>query len=287
MLRAFFGHHKAATTWIRSILRDASIALGLDMQVINTPDDWAGYSCLGDWVRAKSPDVIVLPNATIEDVKTLPEMRGFHVTRDPRDVIVSGYFSHRNSHEESFDGLVWTELPPHRKALQELDKEAGLLAEIEFSGQHLDKMSAWSYDLPGVLEFKMEDMIADPLPHWRRILGHFELDSTEKRWDEAVRMAMVNWNLAPRRGTARIAGKLRRFLPPVPMHRLPVSYLPWTLDRYSFSNLTGGRPPGQEDPGHHFRRGVAGDWRNHLNDKHLAAIRARYGDLVERLGYDT
>ena len=34
-----------------------------------------------------------------------------------RDVLVSSYFSHRNSHPVSFAGVEWPELVPHRERL--------------------------------------------------------------------------------------------------------------------------------------------------------------------------
>ena len=71
----------------------------------------------------------------------------------------------------------------------------------------------------------------------------------------------------------------------LPRRRLPAGYLPWALDRFSFERLAGGRKRGEEDQGSHYRRGVAGDWRNHLTQRHLAAFRERFGDLTERLGY--
>ena len=85
-------------------------------------------------------------------------------------------------------------------------------------------------------------------------------------------------------GTAWLRRHLR--LPNFPLHQLPAAYVPWVLERYSFANLSGGRERGQEDVLSHYRRGVVGDWRTHLTSKHLDAIRDRFGDLVERLGYE-
>lgn len=34
-----------------------------------------------------------------------------------------------------------------------------------------------------------------------------------------------------------------------------------------------------------IRSATVGDWRNHLNEEHLAIFRSRYVDLIERLGY--
>jgi hypothetical protein len=48
----------------------------------------------------------------------------------------------------------------------------------------------------------------------------------------------------------------------------------------------GGRKIGEEDEKSHYRKGIAGDWRNHLTDDHVKLFRKCHGDLVERLGYD-
>lgn len=35
----------------------------------------------------------------------------------------------------------------------------------------------------------------------------------------------------------------------------------------------------------HIRKAAVGDWRNHLNDQHLAIFRETHGDLIKSLGY--
>ncbi len=53
----------------------------------------------------------------------------------------------------------------------------------------------------------------------------------------------------------------------------------------SFEKLTGGRARGQEDPGSYFRKGVAGDWKNHIDAETNAFIIAKAGPLMRRFGY--
>ncbi|GAA1402099.1 hypothetical protein ACFQZ4_47665 [Catellatospora coxensis] len=285
MLRAFFGRHKTASTWARSILHDAAHALGLKVLTVHVPDQWAGHASVGDYVRAEQPDLLVMTNVTQAQFETLPPLRGLNVIRDPRDIIVSGYFSHRNSHPEQLMGIVWHELVAHRRVLSEVDVEAGLLAEIEFSGVFLDPMCEWNYANPGVLELRMEDMVADPYATWTRALTH--LDLVAPGGFERLRHAASTWNLADRRETPRSLARARRFLPPVPLRRLPQAHVAGALARFSFERLSQGRRPGQEDVHSHYRRGVAGDWRNHLSEVHLKAITARYGDIVQQFGYST
>jgi hypothetical protein len=52
-----------------------------------------------------------------------------------------------------------------------------------------------------------------------------------------------------------------------------------------FEKLSGGRPRGVEDESSHFRRGVVGDWRNHLDAETHAYFLAQAGTLMARFGY--
>ena len=58
------------------------------------------------------------------------------------------------------------------------------------------------------------------------------------------------------------------------------------LAQASFVKLSGGRRPGQEDRRSFFRKGIPGDWRNHLGDKVDAEFRKRAGVWLDRFGYE-
>jgi hypothetical protein len=204
--------------------------------------DWPQFETLGDLVRAAEPDLLLHTNALRRDVETLPPFRGFHVIRDPRDLIVSGYFSHLYSHPTQ----DWSELREHRRELRLLDLVDGLRSEIDWSAQFIDNMSDWDYQQPDVLEMAMEELVDDPAAGWTAILRHLGI-----------------------------------------LSRLPDGLLGEVLENRAFQRLAGGRPRGQENRGHHYRRGIPGDWRNYLTPVHLAAIQRRYGDLVARLGYES
>jgi hypothetical protein len=287
LVRGYFCHHKTASTWGRILLNEVAAALGLSLRTFMSERHWDGYASAGDRVRAEGTQVIIVSDPRPELMATLPPVRGFHVIRDPRDILVSSYFSHRNSHPVSFAGVEWPELVPHRERLLKLDEEEGILAELEFSGWMIDTMAAWDYDRPDMLEVRMEDLTADPVGIWAAVLRHLDLLAPPGAHQVAP-MARVTWNLAVRRERPATVAALRRRLRlgRLPLRRLPEAYLPWALDRFSFQRLAGGRQRGEEDQGSHYRRGVAGDWRNHLTPRHLAAFRERFGDLTQRLGYE-
>lgn len=246
MLRAFYARHRAASQWSRAIVTDVAATLGLRFAIYYHHDQWAEYNTLGEAVEARGIDFLMLTNARQMDVDTLPESRAVHLFRDPRDMVVSGYFSHRNSHPIEVDGVVWTELIRHRINLLKMEKDAGMAAEVEFSGYFLDHMLSWNYDAPNTLAVRMEDLVSDPVEQWRRVLEHWQM-----------------------------------------LELLPDGHLDELLRTYTFDQLAGGgRKVGEEDETSHYRKGIPGDWRNHLTDDHLTLFRKCYGDLVERLGYD-
>lgn len=53
----------------------------------------------------------------------------------------------------------------------------------------------------------------------------------------------------------------------------------------SFAALSGGRTAGQSDPSSFFRKGVAGDWRNHFTDADRQVFKQVAGETLIALGY--
>lgn len=290
MLRVYLSHHKAASSWIRRILVELGTALRLDVRHLDTRASYAPYATMREMIDAEQPDIVMINDYGPDVVDTLPPFRGFRVIRDPRDIVVSAYYSHRNSHPTDWSGYHWAELAAHRAALLRLSPHDGLLSEMAFSGpRFIDKMAAWQSSPRGVCCIKMEDLISDPVMYWRQIFELLELFPPATRRAQPFPMFRIRWNMYGRCGwpvqwPASFPHKYTRF-PRVAVSHIPPAYVPWTVRRNSFSALSGGRQPGDEDSRHHYRRGVPGDWRSSFTDEHIAAFRLWFGDLAEKLGY--
>ncbi len=57
------------------------------------------------------------------------------------------------------------------------------------------------------------------------------------------------------------------------------------VEHASFQALSGGREPGCEDKSSFFRKGIAGDWRNHLTEEQSAVMRQASSGLMDEFGY--
>jgi hypothetical protein len=290
VLRAYFSHHKAASSWVKRILFELGTVLGLDVRHLDVPSSYAPHRAVAEMIAAEAPDIIIRNDQPPGQLDELPPLRGFRVIRDPRDVVVSAYYSHRNSHPVHWRDYEWSELVEHRQVLRELDEHAGLLREIEFSGpRFIDVLAQWNREPRNLLVVRMEDLVKNPVAWWGQILMHLDLLDHGRRGG-ALALQRAKWNLvgrphAPETWSTSFPRRYAR-LPRLRISRLPLSYIPWTVARNSFAALSGGREPGDENPHHHYRRGVPGNWRDHFTAEHLAAFRMRFGDLAEQLGYE-
>lgn len=206
---------------------------------------------LGQWVAGQDIEFLVYANAHPGQVATLGDFRGFHVIRDPRDLIISAYFSHKQTHHTE----NWPELEAHRKSLNQVSMEEGLFLEIDFckilliGGTEVGLLSSiqqWNYAQDNILEIKFEKITQEPLTVFTEIFNFLGL------------------------------------LPDETGHE----FLRQSLDRLNFRRLSGGRLQGTEDTTSHYRKGSSGDWRQHFTRGHLDYFEAEYGNLVERLGYE-
>ena len=93
-LLRYFGQHKCASTWVIGILYDISAVLGLktyEKQIVLIPSPH-------ETIVERNPDFYFCQTSDYAKTTALPVFKEFHVIRDPRDIAVSGYYSHLYSH---------------------------------------------------------------------------------------------------------------------------------------------------------------------------------------------
>jgi hypothetical protein len=269
MLRCYFGHHKCGSTWIEEICADVCLESGHRMKVVFREEDLPGET-LGEFAKRSGTDFLAFANAGYAQVLTLPPCKGFHVVRDPRDVVVSAYFSHLYSHPTH----QWPELLEYRKRLESCDVAAGLSLEIDFRAQQFEEMMSWPAEAPGILQLRFEELIAAPFPSFIAIFRHLEL-LDERHFDVRRRISHLGQRVAGRLG-------LRPGRAPVPTERL--LGIVWEHD---FAKKSGGRQAGDENVRSHYRKGQAGDWQNHFRPEHRRQFHERYAPLLAKYGYES
>ena len=236
---AYYGHHKCGTTWISHIVSELCHQLDLRYN-LQWNDQLFGKDI--DAIRKITPfDFLCYTNADYIQISHL-NAKAFHVVRDPRDLIISAYYSHLYSHPDD-----WPRIRLFRKQLKMLSKEDGLLREIEYSLMNYHHLLTWDYTTSNIKEVKFEDMITHPLETWAAILSHLGLypeTLTHKKLEDII-------------------------------------------TKYSFKKMSGGRARGENKSTHHFRKGIAGDWRNHFNSRHIKYFKQLYNPILLKLGYET
>lgn len=275
---AFFGHHKCASTWATHISYELCNHLGFKPLYFKTAfEEQSAFAQV--FKKTGKPTMLISQSSAVDNLHLLERpFRGFHIIRDPRDLVVSGYFSHLKTHAIG----DWTNLETHRSALTSMEKDEGLLKEFEFSAMWLRHLDEWNYDDPNIFETKMETLTADPLNEWRRVVQFLGLYD-EKFEPTAVNKAMFD-------GFAFVNRATKYWNLPEALRPNKSGLSEWALnqilDNYSFKKMSKGRKVGEENTDSHYRKGKAGDWRNHFSERHKDLFKEKYGRLLIKLGYE-
>lgn len=276
-LLAYFGHHKCASSWLAMICSEVCRDLKLRREIVWSEEVFSRD--LRSFVDSRRPDFLIYTNAHYDFVRTgLSRYRGFHVVRDPRDVCVSAYFSHRNTHRID----SWPELVEHRERLRSVSKDEGLLLDMDFLAGHFEEMASWPANAENVLELKMEALTENPYAELLGVFGFLGLVDPDD-FDAGKRLLFV-LSKACRRLEAVTQGVLSI---PFYLRRLPAERLLGIVWEQDFKKKSGGRERGSEDPGSHYRKGVSGDWRNHFTERHVEHFKRKHNDLLLRYGYES
>ncbi len=269
---AFCSHHKCATKWFLRYFRFGCRRLGWTLENIdNQSRRFEGDPKI--FCAARKVDFLFYSNALYEDVATMG-IPIVHLVRDPRDILVSGYHSHRDSHETDH----WPELMDYRKQLRACNETQGLRLELDFSEQFLRPMDGWPLDHGSLATFYYEDFASRPFDTVVAMLDHFQIIGDRGEVAPPL-FSSLNGLISYGLQRARIASAS-------PIRRKRIAASEWLGEAYDirFSRLkaatgsTGG-------PQGHYRTGGHGQWRASLQGDLLDAFEMKYGHLVEQYGY--
>jgi hypothetical protein len=241
---------RSASQWVRAILSDPRVYRFCGLTSYRYQDQLPGKHDPRKLTKRRFQKAF--PRATInttiyvdyEGFASIPKppcYKAFFVMRDPRDVLISWYFSTKFSHP------LMGELGRIRQDLNRLSEPDGMLYCI----QYLDDFGLFAAQRSwadaatndaNVLLVRYEDLIAeDSLATFEQLLRHCDI-------------------------------------------RVPGHGLEAILRSYRFEELSA-RPRGQEDRSAHYRKGVAGDWRNHFSERIEARFARVAGDLISLWNY--
>ncbi len=241
-------HHKVGTSWMQKVLRSVSTEYGLKYQDCDQAD------------LDPETDVFFQDHSRF-DLNRFDHYRGSHMVRDPRDVMVSGYYYHLWTKEEwanlpmsSFGPEVhraWAHVPfdeagdlTYKDFLNSLDREAGLAMEIRRAATtEMRDFTEWDYQNPAFYELKYEAMIKDEAAVFEQLFRHYGFT------DQAVARCVELAEACSFRKQAK-------------------------------------RDLGRVDNKSHMRSGLPGQWRDELSEAHKLLFKELNGDALVRMGYE-
>jgi len=173
-------YHKIGTVWFGRIFRDIAAEFGLSFGVGSNYQQISGFELDG------KPDVFLDLGSHVK-LDRLANYTGSHMIRDPRDMVVSGYFYHKWT-DEPFPNLPLAKLGgmSYKEYLNSVDQDEGLLAEIKKDWFWIPHMVDWDYNNPRIFEIRYEDMIVDEQAVFRQMFTHYGL--TEKAVDRCCQI---------------------------------------------------------------------------------------------------
>lgn len=241
-------YHKCLTVYYSRVMH----------AVFNRCLPWSrGYrhynSHLGDFYQGFRGHRIASVNNRFLDFERLGDFRISRFVRDPRDLVVSGYFYHRRGAEEWVrieaptaedwyfangvvpEGMRGSEYS-FAQYLQSIPEEEGLLAEIEFRRRHFESMARWPARHSRIVTYRYEEFIGSEARVFDELFDFYRLSRIERTLGD------------------------------------------WFARRYSMRRRT-------TDP--HVRNPSPGQWRKYFTPRVKQAFDAEHGNLVESLGYPT
>jgi len=234
-------YHKIGTHWIGRILRDISAEYGLSFK---TGFD---YRTIKGFEDNQDADIFLDLGSHVK-LDQLPNYVGSHMIRDPRDMVVSGYFYHKwtDEHWANFPKAEYRGMS-YKEYLNSLDQNAGLLEEIKRVSFWVPHMASWDFNNPRMYEIKYEDIIVDEQPIFHEMFTHYGFSG------QAVDRC------------CHIAEK-------------------YSIQRLKKKKKKGDSP--KKSGGSHIRSGKTGEWKELFKNEHKKLFKELYPNALVRLGYE-
>lgn len=245
-VRVHCGYHKCLTEYARSVYKRACRP-----PVLPGGSFRHYYHRLDAFYQDCHRHSVTSVSGQVPELDRFDDIRVVRFVRDPRDLLVSGYFYHKRGVEHwchlsdpvdndwmMVNGHVPAALSGGRDLygfLHEAGVEEGLLAELEFRRYHFESMRDWPADDERIRLFRYEDLFGHEAEVFREILSFFGLP-----WP------------------ARLKGR-------------------YYARRYSASRRRGKTA--------HIRNPSSGQWRRYFTPEVSRRFNELYGDLLERYGY--
>ena len=165
----YVSYHKCATQFAELVVRAVCEARQLRVATFDSRHPQV------DSTELARTDFLLLTDysSAMIDLDTL-SARGVHAIRDPRDTLVSMYFSHRSSHP-----LNHEEIARDRAVLAGLDVEAGLhylMEESQFFQRIVRELGTWDFEGRGYFETRFERLTTVPAEEFAAMFEFLGLD---------------------------------------------------------------------------------------------------------------
>lgn len=162
---------KTGSHWVKSIFSDPRIRQYTRLAT------YPGHRYEWDEFHKRFPKYHFVPGLFIsygsyEEIRKPEKYKTFYVIRDPRDIIVSWYFSIRDTHR------LTGKVGQYREKLRSLNQKDGIVFCIRTLAYKFAFMRTWAYnaDDPNVMIVKFENLVDDPTTYWERIFEHCGVD---------------------------------------------------------------------------------------------------------------
>lgn len=170
---------KTGSHWIKAVFSDPRVRARTGMPL------YPGHRYEWDEFHKRFPPRHMVPALFIsygqyEEIRKPGSYRTFYVMRDPREIVVSWYFSALESHR------LAGKVPRFRAELKKRNREDGIDYAIRHLSYKFAFMRSWAYHAedPYVLMVKFEDLVSDPVRGLGRVFEHCDIAFSEEELRE-------------------------------------------------------------------------------------------------------